>query len=312
MEEEKEEEDEKKYFIWLCGLTGSGKTSLCDKTIARLGIHPAEVVKIGIDDLVEPDADYKTQVRNILRSQTYIPPPAEDSGTSSQNENYCKYNPNIVADMFGAYNSVRDGKVTELNENVRNALENKKHIAYETTFKTFPHWIFKDTSIGFDAVKSNYQFVFSFSLVNDMKKLSDRNINRYETACKEFLRDESSNAPRIPNVNELRNNWKILKTNKDKLISLKKVCLTTADDDCVFKDARIIVFDNGKGESESSGEGGLLFDSNNRSRSTTGLGGGGVRRRSARRQRPLTTKIRRIKKKRWKMTKRRTRRRPEL
>ena len=56
----------KAYLIITTGMTGSGKTSLIEKTIEYLNIKGEKYVKILIDDIIENNDKYKQKIIKIL------------------------------------------------------------------------------------------------------------------------------------------------------------------------------------------------------------------------------------------------------
>ena len=133
------------YFIFLCGLTGSGKTALYEKTLRYLGIadDPASVVRISIDDLVEPDPGYVAEVRQIITDDS----DKKEGFTEVEAESLCEYKKALVEPIFDAYTKARDPKYEEVNAQVREAISTNKHITYETTLSSLPKWIFTDATL---------------------------------------------------------------------------------------------------------------------------------------------------------------------
>ena len=58
------------YFIITMGISGSGKTSLIEKTLNYLDLENKSYKKILIDDLIENNNNYKNKIRNIINQNT--------------------------------------------------------------------------------------------------------------------------------------------------------------------------------------------------------------------------------------------------
>ena len=79
-----------------------------------------------------------------------------------------------------------------------NAVKEGKNIVIETTGRLIPWWFIKDfnTLSGRD-----YNVIFTYALAS-FDTLVQRNIDRAIKSVKEFIADDSNNAPRLPDISE--------------------------------------------------------------------------------------------------------------
>lgn len=181
------------YFIITAGPTGTGKSSLVDKTLELLINNPyAPRKSFLIDDLVEQHQVYKDGVDVIIEKVT-----KECMGDKKCED--IKYDEN-VGEFSKFYFNARDNghcnNDTKLNCNklldarLEEAINNKeKIIVFETTFGSSVKWIF-------DLVPAHYKIILVFSFVN-YKELKERIKKRFKHSLTKYKDDKTNNAPRL-------------------------------------------------------------------------------------------------------------------
>jgi len=236
------------YFIITAGPTGSGKTKLIDKTLDYLGISNELFERLMIDDLVENNQNYKMQIKNIIMEEK-----SKCVGKSkSCNKNaYLQPSDELFDKFRNAYFGVRDSpnclknnpmNCNDINdEKLHKATSLSKNIIFEISSNVIPKWLL---SINF--IPAHYTVILSYSLVN-IKNLQKRNKLRAYDAIQKFEKNDSSPAPRLPNVsNPTFNN--IIKNIKDTLVKIYKNCIqnyTTNISTCGNKQInQLLLFDN--------------------------------------------------------------------
>ena len=103
------------YFIITMGISGSGKTSLIEKTLNYLDLENKSYKKILIDDLIENNNNYKNKIRNIINQNTdldfidkKIVNKFTDAYFSVRNTDNCHFNNekikcDILNDIYNTY-----------------------------------------------------------------------------------------------------------------------------------------------------------------------------------------------------------------
>jgi hypothetical protein len=180
------------YFIITAGPTGTGKTSLVNKTLEHLGINPNLPIKrLLIDDLVEQNQVYKNGVDKIIDEVT-----KECNGDEKcEDEEYEKN----VKNFYDSYSKVRGSTCnndTKLNcddyleTKLIEAIGDKVNIiVFETTFRSGISWIY-------EFIPSFYKVVLVFSFVN-YNMLKDRIKSRFRDSLTKYKDDKKINAPRL-------------------------------------------------------------------------------------------------------------------
>lgn len=238
------------YMLITCGPTGSGKSSLIDKSIDYLKLErPLDKNIFIIDNLVEQNPDYKNRTKNILKKYfsesdyTVIEQKIKNILDTPINKN-CIFK-NFTEAYFNTrkfgckYKSCDES----FDKNIHSTIEKNENLILETTGRSFP------TIVGW--TNDKYKIFISYSLV-EFCTLIERNIKRMTEQIKSFLSKEKNNslAPRLPDIRlqifgEVVNN--ILKT----LISIidncnNEYCKTNKNkfDTSTERKFRLIIFDN--------------------------------------------------------------------
>ena len=234
------------YILITCGPTGSGKSSLIDKSIDYLKLErPLDKNIYIIDNLVEQNPDYKNKSAKILKKYfsenyyTVIEKKIKKLLDTPINKN------SIFQNFTKAYFNTRKFGCKykscdkSFDKQIHSTIDKNENFILETTGRSFP------TIVGW--TNDKYKIFISYSLV-EFCTLIERNIKRMIEQIKSFLSKERNNsiAPRLPDIRlqifgEVVNN--ILKT----LIEIiDKNCKTNKNK---FKTSterkfRLIIFDN--------------------------------------------------------------------
>jgi hypothetical protein len=200
----------KPYFIITAGATGSGKTGLIQKTMKYLHIENEPFVRILVDELVENDDKYKSEVKHIIDSVTEE---CKNEGKCTHGECYrnCEENKykNPSAELYkqfsDAYFTTRKQRGCMQNpdnltcdnlndQNLKDATSTSKHIIFEFTGSYIPDWLLDPSWIP-----DQYAIVTTYSLVT-FDNLVKRNKSRAYLALQAFKENDNLPAPRVPNV----------------------------------------------------------------------------------------------------------------
>jgi hypothetical protein len=255
------------YLIVTLGPTGSGKTDLTNKTVSHLGLNP-DNVKVLVDDLVENNPKYKTDVLSIIgdvlkeckTDKKFCKDPAcDECDASSYYEHPSK---ELLSKFATAYFSTRKGPncvagstltCEAVNRSiVQNAINNNRNIVFETTGREIPFWL-----LSAPYANSKYNIIFAYSIV-PFTELIKRNTGRTVKSINDFLANQSNPAPRLPDVeyNSFKN---AILTIRNSLLDLYKKCILTYESESACGTehiGRLLIFDN-------SGAMTLAFDSKN-------------------------------------------------
>ncbi len=241
------------YFLVTSGPTGSGKSSLIDKSIKYLGlIKPLDKNIFIIDNLIESSFYYQNKAKKIINE--YFTENEKKNKNKLKNKiyNLLETPPNSSKNIFknfsNTYFNTRKSKCNNgkacnsiIDNNIENAIKNKESIILETTGRSFPTIIEWPTD--------DYQLYVSYSLV-EFCTLIDRNIMRTIEQIKEFLDKENGSAPRLPDI-RLPVFEKVVQNILEKIVKLiedcgQNGCITTTNKG--FKKSgrkfRLIIFDN--------------------------------------------------------------------
>ena len=234
------------YILITCGPTGSGKSSLIDKSIDYLKLErPLDKNIYIIDNLVEQNPDYKNKSLKILKKYfskndyTVIEKKIKKLLDTPINKN------SIFKNFTNAYFNTRKFGCKykscdkSFDKRIRSTINKNENFILETTGRSFP------TIVGW--TNDKYKIFISYSLV-EFCILIERNIKRMIEQIKSFLSKERNNsiAPRLPDIRlqifgEVVNN--ILKT----LIEIiDKNCKTNKNkfETSTERKFRLIIFDN--------------------------------------------------------------------
>lgn len=190
------------YILITAGPTGSGKSSLINKSLTYLGLEkPLENNQFIIDILVESNLSYKEKSSEIL--QEYFRNINKSSSVNNiQNTIKQKINEiviipkestknNSIFNKFTkAYWNTRPKISTEFDKAMKSTIEKNENMIIETTGYNFP------TIIGWTNPK--YNIFISYSLV-EFCTLVNRNIERMVEQIKNFLTSNYS-PPRLPDM----------------------------------------------------------------------------------------------------------------
>jgi hypothetical protein len=181
------------YVLITCGPTGSGKSSLIDKSLRYLKLEkPLDKNIFIIDNLVEENSNYKEKSKNILEKyfSNTKPDGIKQKITNLLHIPTNNKNNSIFKKFTNAYFSIRDKIFLSFDEKINLAIENNENFILETTGRSFP------TIIGLTDDK--YKVFISYSLV-EFCTLIDRNIKRMIDQIELFLK-KNSIAPRLPDI----------------------------------------------------------------------------------------------------------------
>jgi hypothetical protein len=209
----------KPIFMITLGPTGSGKGSaLPEAVINKLNIKnikTSDFVQILVDDLVENSKQYKKQVTDIISKtcddkfelcekltkniENLELNLVEKIGTAyftSRKQGTCKQDKDTTDDndieSIDTCDKVNDAKL-------KRALEEKKHIIFESVGTYVPNWIF---DVYKEQLK-NYVVVFAWSVVA-VEELIKRNKSRAIGQFEQFIKNSKSPAPRLPDVRKAK------------------------------------------------------------------------------------------------------------
>ena len=188
------------YILITCGPTGSGKSSLIDKSIDYLKLErPLDKNIYIIDNLVEQNPDYKNKSLKILKKYfskndyTVIEKKIKKLLDTPINKN------SIFKNFTNAYFNTRKFGCKykscdkSFDKRIRSTINKNENFILETTGRSFP------TIVGW--TNDKYKIFISYSLV-EFCILIERNIKRMKEQIKSFLSKERNNsiAPRLPDI----------------------------------------------------------------------------------------------------------------
>lgn len=188
------------YILITCGPTGSGKSSLIDKSIDYLKLErPLDKNIFIIDNLVEQNPDYKNKSKKILKKYfskndyTVIEQKIKKIIDTPINKN------TIFKNFTKAYFDTRKFGCKykscdkSFDKSIHSTIDKKENFILETTGRSFP------TIVGW--TDNKYKIFISYSLV-EFCTLIERNVKRMTEQIKSFLSKERNNslAPRLPDI----------------------------------------------------------------------------------------------------------------
>ena len=198
-----------KYFIITAGPTGSGKTGLVKATFQKLGLsETSEYTKFLIDDLVENEPLYKSEVSKIIST---VEKSCESNDKNCEENKYTNPTPDLLKSFNDAYFNVRFNGCKQLpgnekeekncNELLDKRIKNIKEtlpniVVFETTGENIPNWLLNDAFIP-----EGYTVIVSYSLVN-LNELIKRNKSRAYSSIETFKKEPTGPAPRLPDISE--------------------------------------------------------------------------------------------------------------
>jgi hypothetical protein len=246
------------YILITVGPTGSGKSSLIDKSLKYLKLErPLDKNIFIIDNLVEENPEYKKRSKEILEEYfSNSNMNAIEQKLKNQLITPVNNKNNIFKKFTNAYFNIRDKGINDIfNQNIRLTISKNESFIIETTGRSFP------TIIGWTSDK--YKVFISYSLV-EFCTLIDRNIKRMIVQIKSF-KSNNSLAPRLPNM-RIEVFGEIVNTIIDKLIKIidkcnSGNCKTNSNfDTSTQRNFRLIIFDNTTRSDEP------FFDSDDKSK----------------------------------------------
>ena len=246
------------YILITVGPTGSGKSSLIDKSLKYLKLErPLDKNIFIIDNLVEENPEYKKRSKGILEEYfSNSNMNAIEQKLINQLITPVNNKNNIFKKFTNAYFNIRDKGINDIfNQNIRLTISKNESFIIETTGRSFP------TIIGWTSDK--YKVFISYSLV-EFCNLIDRNIKRMIDQIKSF-KSNSSIAPRLPNM-RIEVFGEVVNTIIDKLIKIidkcnSGNCKTNSNfDTSTQRNFCLIIFDNTTRSDEP------FFDSDDKSK----------------------------------------------
>jgi hypothetical protein len=248
------------YILITCGPTGSGKSSLIDKSLKYLNLDkPLEKNIFIIDNLVEEHKNYKEKSKNILEKYFLKTNNKPQIGQKIKNLLHTPIknkNNSIFKKFTDAYFNIRGNALTSsFDEKIKLAIENNENFILETTGRSFP------TIIGW--TNDEYKIFISYSLV-EFCTLIDRNIKRMIDQLELFLKNNSL-APRLPDI-RFEKFGEIVTIILQKLIAIidkcnSGICKTNLNfDTSTDRKFHLIIFDNTTSNDVP------IFDSNDKSK----------------------------------------------
>ena len=248
------------YILITVGPTGSGKSSLIDKSLRYLKLkRPLDKNIFIIDNLVEENPEYKKRSKEILEEyfsnsnmNTIEQKLKNQLITPVNNKN------NIFKKFTNAYFNIRDKGINDIfNQNLRLTISKNESFIIETTGRSFP------TIIGWTSDK--YKVFISYSLV-EFCTLIDRNIKRMIDQIELFLKNNSF-APRLPDI-RFQKFGEAVTIILQKLIAIidkcnSGICKTNSNfDTSTDRKFNLLIFDNTPNNDNDF----IIFDSNDKSK----------------------------------------------
>jgi hypothetical protein len=231
------------YILITCGPTGSGKSSLIDKSLRYLKLEkPLDKNIFIIDNLVEKHPNYKEKSKKILEKYFSNTKP---NGIKQKIINLLhtpinNINNSIFKNFTDAYFNTRNKGLDEIFRiNINLAIENNENFILETTGRSFP------TIIGW--TNDKYKVFISYSLI-EFCTLIDRNIKRMVDQIELFLK-KNSLAPRLPDI-RLQKFGEVVTIILQKLIAIidkcnSGICKTNSNfDTSTNRKFNLLIFDN--------------------------------------------------------------------
>jgi hypothetical protein len=221
------------FAIFTMGPTGSGKSTLVNKTIELL--YKTRSVpsynSIILDELIENNNLYKAGVKDIVtrfHCNESMNPGTECDLNNPSTEILDNFYNSYKTTRFGKGNCVQfnsdaaDKSCDDLfNEKWESSVRKGENIVIETTGYVIPWWFIKRFKDFNPSV--NYNCVFVYSLAS-FRKLIERNILRAKYSLTKFIENNDNPAPRLPNVSE--NVFKgVTNAIVNSLITLRNSCL---------------------------------------------------------------------------------------
>jgi hypothetical protein len=213
------------YIIITAGLTGSGKSNIHELIQQKYKLNQ-NIVKIMIDNLIEPNPSYKTLIDTIIKnycnSKFELCEQLQKLITNPTPEILLKFNEAYFAIRKGTYCTNEGIPIVcnDLNDlMLTTAINNKQNIVLETTGENNIDWLFP----MLDKSSKKYNIYHVFIRIN-LEQFLKRNTGRAFIQFNNYISNTANNAPRLPNISKEVYNEKIKKIeeNYEKYKSLYK------------------------------------------------------------------------------------------
>lgn len=230
---------ENNFLIITNGVTGSGKSGLVKKVIEKYNIK-GEYINFLIDDIVEKNHCYKTFINTLVKEK------CENEltlceGLKKEVENTSD---DLIEAMSDAYFTTRGSKnnqkccENDTKENITcddyldtlidNAIEENTNMVFETVGLEIKNWLL-------DKVQDKYTVYYAYTFVNykeNIRRIKNRGLEMFES----YINNKgTSEAPRLPRIDEENIKADLERINKSLIETIKKPNKTID---------HIIVFDN--------------------------------------------------------------------
>lgn len=251
-------------LVVVLGPTGSGKGSIEGKIKELYNLADSvKFVPVLIDDLIEENEAYKSQIRDYLSSvkkqhpditieqlANYITGTGLDESIENFNEAYFSTRQGNTCRM-GERSMTCDAKNDEI---LTTAIRDGKNVIFETTGERKFEWLFDTHKIGLE--RKDYNIVLAWNVV-EVCELITRNANRAKESIKEFIKNTKGGAPRLPDITTDTMFKKL--TN---IINTFEKIVSECTEKCKH---RIVVYDNNKRGSN------IIFDTNDTNKQDSGV-----------------------------------------
>ena len=238
------------------GVTGAGKSRLAKEVIKKLKIKDPHYFLI--DDYVQSDEYYKKMIKQFTKKGDYkkkLKKPSkktikyfEKYYFETRNKKGCKKKSKRLSKRIsGATKKKKECIESESNkgcnyvfeQELNDAILEKKNIVFETNGKYYPKWLIK-------AVKkcSKYTIIMAGVKVS-IRNLIKRNSSRVLEDMENFLQD-NKDAPRFPDISEeeLNKNKKLFEKTISGIFSNKCLKKKYNKKDCGFRLDRLLIYNN--------------------------------------------------------------------
>lgn len=272
----------KSVFIITIGPAGSGKSSIIGKLMKYINkyyhnINPDNYESASIDDHVEKDENYIRDISNTIVNDIFLDNDIKDyviKNSHKQNsdieiENYINNHKagidslnSITQKMTNIYMEIRKGYYDTNNNNLKNWINERKNIIFETTGQNSLDWLFDGDFFTKDNI-DDYLIIMAYPYV-EKKEILSRALNRFAKRVKfiydnyyhngifdveEYIRDVTNKRtinnirtepPRLPFIfygtNPLTLSVDAIQNN---IIGIMKKCIKTDDNKSAITDTKI-------------------------------------------------------------------------
>jgi predicted kinase len=251
------------YLLITNGPTGSGKSSLVQKTINHYGLEK-EPKKFLIDDLIEKNPNYKNAIDNLIKKEC-----SDDKKDCSENCEVCQKlrlelidpSPETYLKFGKLYAKYRGSKPDQerwcqcdktglcsktcdeyLMILLRESIDKGENIVFETTGSYYVNWLI-------DMVEMyEYEVYYTYTILEFCENVKRNKTRALEQMTSYIIDTKNFPAPRLPDVQ--------VKVHSEAVNQILKVMFETMENQVSGKiNVSIIVFDN------TSLDTGVLYDS---------------------------------------------------